>query len=201
MLRVPLHFKSILVCNLKTIRDFFIKMSTLHNGLHNKLGFYVFLFSLVLDLAYIDYLLCQIWSVYMHYSRCCDHSNYCLFPVIQPAKLFLLSVCLQLSINDAKRKYIFAFPKIFNSISNNFIVSQYTFSIIHMYTKRLHQHIHKQFSESIQCYGSKWSWKSCWIYGLLVWYTKYRLSQKGCKGAGGATVTTHFVSNMQHTAL
>ena len=87
------------------------------------------------------------------------------------------------------------------SISNNFIVSQYTFSIIHMYTKRLHQHIHKQFSESIQCYGSKWSWKSCWIYGLLVWYTKYRLSQKGCKGAGGATVTTHFVSNMQHTAL
>ena len=61
--------------------------------------------------------------------------------------------------------------------SNNFIVSQYTFSIIHMYTKRLHQHIHKQFSESIQCYGSKWSWKSCWIYGLLVWYTKYRLSQ------------------------
>ena len=87
------------------------------------------------------------------------------------------------------------------SISNNFIVSQYTFSIIHKYTKRLHQHIHKQFSESIQCYGSKWSWKSCWIYGLLVWYTKYHLSQQGCKGAGGATVTTHFVSNMQHTAL
>ena len=89
----------------------------------------------------------------------------------------------------------------FFSISNNFIVSQYTFSTIHMYTKRLHQHIHKQFSESIQCYGSKWSWKSCWIYGLLVWYTKYHLSQQGCKGAGGATVTTHFVSNMQHTAL
>ena len=87
------------------------------------------------------------------------------------------------------------------SISNNFIVSQYTFSTIHMYTKRLHQHIHKQFSESIQCYGSKWSWKSWWIYGLLVWYTKYHLSQQGCKGAGGATVTTHFVSNMQHTAL
>ena len=87
------------------------------------------------------------------------------------------------------------------SISNNFFVSQYTFSTIHMYTKRLHQHIHKQFSESIQCYGSKWSWKSCWIYGLLVWYTKYHLSQQGCKGAGGATVTTHFVSNMQHTAL
>ena len=80
-------------------------------------------------------------------------------------------------------------------LSPNIHFPQYT------YTKRLHQRIHKQFSESIQCYGSKWSWKSCWIYGLLVWYTKYHLSQQGCKGAGGATVTTHFVSNMQHTAL
>ena len=56
-------------------------------------------------------------------------------------------------------------------IQNNFIVSKYRRSIIHKYTKRLYQHIHKQFSEYIQCYGSKGSWKSRWIYGLLVWYT------------------------------
>ena len=40
--------------------------------------------------------------------------------------------------------------------------------------------------------------------GSLSDTLKYNLSQQGCKGAGsagGATVTTHFVSNMQHTAL
>ena len=37
--------------------------------------------------------------------------------------------------------------------------------------------------------------------GSLSDTLKYNLSQHGCKGAGGATVTTHFVSYMQHTAL
>ena len=40
--------------------------------------------------------------------------------------------------------------------------------------------------------------------GSLSDTLEYNLSQQGCKGAGGAggaTVTTHFVSNMQHTAL
>ena len=36
----------------------------------------------------------------------------------------------------------------FFSISNNFIVSQYTFSTIHMYTKRLHQHINNSVNLS-----------------------------------------------------
>ena len=40
-------------------------------------------------------------------------------------------------------------------IQNDFIVSKYIRSIIHKCTKRLYQHIHKQFSEYIQCYGAK----------------------------------------------
>ena len=48
-----------------------------------------FLFSLVLNLAYIDYSLCQIRSVYMQYLRCCDYSNKCLFLVIQQAEVLL----------------------------------------------------------------------------------------------------------------
>ena len=53
------------------------------------LGSMFFLFSLVLNLAYIDYSLCQIWSVHMHYLRRCDHSNNCLFLVIQRAEVLL----------------------------------------------------------------------------------------------------------------
>ena len=68
---------------------FFFKMSTLHNGLHNKFGLYVFLFSLILNLAYIDYSLCQFWSIYIQFLRCCDHSNKCLFLVIQQAEVLL----------------------------------------------------------------------------------------------------------------
>ena len=52
-------------------------------------GSMFFLFSLVLNLAYIDYSLCQILSVYMQYLRCCDHSNKCLFLVIQQAEVLL----------------------------------------------------------------------------------------------------------------
>ena len=40
---------------------------------------------------------------------------------------------------------LLSFAEFVQSNSNNFIVSQYTFSIIHKYTKRLYQHIHKQF--------------------------------------------------------
>ena len=42
-------------------------------------------FSLVLHLEYIDYSLCQTWSVYIQYLRCCDHSNKWLFLFIQQA--------------------------------------------------------------------------------------------------------------------
>ena len=66
-----------------------------------------FLLSLVLNLAYIEYSLFQIWSVYMQYLRCCDHSNKCLFFVRQQAQVllnFLVSVygtaVLCLSIPD-----------------------------------------------------------------------------------------------------
>ena len=36
------HFESNMVYNLKTKSDFFIKISTLYNGLHNKFGLFVF---------------------------------------------------------------------------------------------------------------------------------------------------------------
>ena len=48
-----------------------------------------FIFSLFLNLAYIGYSLCQIWSVYTQCLRCCDHSNKCLFLVIQQAEVLL----------------------------------------------------------------------------------------------------------------
>ena len=48
-----------------------------------------FLFSLVLNLAYIDYTLCQIWSAYMQYLRRCDHTDKCSFLVIQQAEVLL----------------------------------------------------------------------------------------------------------------
>ena len=54
-----------------------------------NLGSLFFQFSLVLNLAYIDYSLCHIWSAYMQYLRCCDHSNKCLFLVIQQAEVLL----------------------------------------------------------------------------------------------------------------
>ena len=54
-----------------------------------NLGSMFFLFLLVLNLAYIDCSLCQIWSVYMQYLRCCDPSNKRSFPVIQQAEVLL----------------------------------------------------------------------------------------------------------------
>ena len=91
------HFKSILMYNLKTKRDFWSKSPHYIMGYIINLGSMFFLLSLVLYLAYIDHSLCQIWSVYRQYLRCCDHSNECLFLVIQQAEvllIFLVSVVL-----------------------------------------------------------------------------------------------------------
>ena len=60
-----------------------------------KLGSIFFLFSLALNLVYIDSSLCQIWRACMQYLWCCGHSNKCLFLVIQQTKVllnFLVSV-------------------------------------------------------------------------------------------------------------
>ena len=83
------HFKSILVYNLKTKGDFWSKCPPYIMGYVINLGSMFFLFSLVLNLEYIDYSLRQIWSVYMQYLRCCDHSNKCLFLIIQQAEVLL----------------------------------------------------------------------------------------------------------------
>ena len=83
------HFKSILVYNLKTESDFWSKCPHNIMGYIINLGSMFFLFTLVLYLAYIDYSLCQIWSVYMQYLWCCDHCNKCLFLVIQQAEVLL----------------------------------------------------------------------------------------------------------------
>ena len=96
MLRVPSAFEMILVYNLKTKSVFFLsKYRHYIMGYIIHLGSTWFLFSLVLNLAYIDYTLYQIWSVYMQYLQCCDYSNKCLFLGIQEAEVllnFLVSV-------------------------------------------------------------------------------------------------------------
>ena len=88
-------------------------MSTLHNGLYNQFGLYVFLFSLFFYLPYIDYSLCQIWSVYMQYMRRCDHSNNCLFLIIQQAEVLLniFGECIYIYI------YIYTYIYIFRAIT------------------------------------------------------------------------------------
>ena len=86
---LQVHFKSILVCNLKTKSDFWSKCPHCIMGYITNLSSMFFLFSLFLNLAYIDYTLCKIWSVYMQYLRYCDHSNKCLFLVIQLAEVLL----------------------------------------------------------------------------------------------------------------
>ena len=94
------HFKSILVYNFKTKRDFWSTCPHYIMGYMINLGSLFFLFSLVLNLAYIDYSLYQIWSVYTQYLRCFDHSNKCLFLVIQQAEVlqnFLVSVNILVS--------------------------------------------------------------------------------------------------------
>ena len=83
------HFESILVYNLNTKSDFWSECLHYIMGYIINLGSMFFLFSLVLNLAYTDYSFCQIWSVYKQYLRCCDHSNKCLFLVIQQAEVLL----------------------------------------------------------------------------------------------------------------
>ena len=83
------HFKSILVYNLKTKSDFWSKCPHYIMNYIKNLRSTFFLLLLVLNLAYIDYSLYQIWSVYMQYFRCCDQSNKCLFLDIQQAEVLL----------------------------------------------------------------------------------------------------------------
>ena len=83
------HFKSILVYNLKTKRDFWPTCPHYIMGYIINLGSLFFLLSLVLNVAYIDYSLCQIWNVYMQYLRCFDHSHKCLLLIIQQAEVLL----------------------------------------------------------------------------------------------------------------
>ena len=70
-------------------RGFWSKCPHCIMGYITHLGSIFFLFALALNLAYIDYSLCQIWSAYMLYLRCCDCSNKCLFLVFQQAEVLL----------------------------------------------------------------------------------------------------------------
>ena len=96
------HFKLILVYNLKTKGDFWPICPHDIMGYIINLGSLFFRFALVFNLAYIDYWLCQIWSVYVQYLRCFDHSNKCLFLVIQQAEVLLnfFGECIHVPFNE-----------------------------------------------------------------------------------------------------
>ena len=79
------HLKLIVVYNFKTKSDCRSKCPHYIIGYIINLGSMFFQFSLVLNLAYIDYSLCQIWSAYMQNWRCCDHSDKCL-QLVTPAE-------------------------------------------------------------------------------------------------------------------
>ena len=83
------HFESNVVYNLKNTSDFWSKYPHYIMDYIINLGSMFFLVSLVWNLAYIDYSLCQIWSVYMQYLQCCDHSKKWLFLVVQQAEVLL----------------------------------------------------------------------------------------------------------------
>ena len=83
------HFESHMVYNLKTKSDFWSKYPHYIMDYIINLGSMFFLVSLFWNLAYINYSLCQIWSVYMQYLQCCDHSIKCLFLVVQQAEVLL----------------------------------------------------------------------------------------------------------------
>ena len=83
------HFESNMVYNLKAKSDFWSKWAHYIIDYIINLGSMFFLASLVWTLAYIDYSLCQIWSVSMQYLQCCDHSKKCLFLVVQEAEALL----------------------------------------------------------------------------------------------------------------
>ena len=77
------------MCNLKTKSGFWSKCPHYIMGYITNVGSTFFLFSLIVNLAYIYYSLCQIWSVYMQHLRCCDCSNKLLFFVFQQAEMLL----------------------------------------------------------------------------------------------------------------
>ena len=83
------HFESNTMYNLKTKSDFWSKCPHYTMDYIINLGSMFFLVSLVRNLAYINYSLCQIWSVYMQYLQCCDYSKKCLFLVVQQAEVLL----------------------------------------------------------------------------------------------------------------
>ena len=75
-----------------------------------NLGSMFFLVSLIWNLAYIDYSLCHIiWSVYMQYLQCCDHSKKMLVPRCSTdwsvANLFLVSVYIN-NLNDSRHYFV-----------------------------------------------------------------------------------------------
>ena len=84
-----MHFESNMVYNLKTKSDFWSKCPHYIMDCIINLGSMSFLIALVWNLAYIDYSLCHIWSVYVQYLQCCGHSKRCLFLVVQQAEVFL----------------------------------------------------------------------------------------------------------------
>ena len=73
------HFKSILMCNLKTKGDFFYQMSTLHSGLHNKFELYVFP-------IFIGFEFC-IYRLYIVLNLKCMHA---VFPTLWPFQQMLV---------------------------------------------------------------------------------------------------------------
>ena len=74
------HFESNMVYNLKNKSDFLSKRPHYIMDYIINLGSMFFLVSLVWNLAYIGYSLCQIWSVYMQYLQYCDYSKKTLVP-------------------------------------------------------------------------------------------------------------------------
>ena len=70
---------------------FFIKISTLHNGLHNKFGLYVFPIFIGCEFAiYRLFIVPNLKCIHTGFAMlCCDHSNKCLFPVTQQAEVLL----------------------------------------------------------------------------------------------------------------
>ena len=84
-----MYFKLIRVYSLETKSELWWKCWHYIMGYIMKLGSIIFLFALVSSLAYIEYRLCQTWSVYMQYLRCYDHSTKCLFLAIQQVEVLL----------------------------------------------------------------------------------------------------------------
>ena len=59
----------------KCIIMILIKISTSHKGLHKQFGLYIFPIFIGFEFSLYWLFICQIWSVYMQYLRCCDYSN------------------------------------------------------------------------------------------------------------------------------